>query len=671
MKNDSATDSKTAPTTAQSQDPQYTQILLHNDLSALKAGALGEIPHDFKVPGSDSFRIIERGTGKYLETVGATSCEPERMLIAGDPLWRDYRLRAVVTPLTFEDARANGGICGIVARYAHSQDYIALVLDRDGHVKLLKRSGNRFDVLDSKLTEYCLGQSLTLTLKLSGDLIQGSAGPYSGATNVEARVSASGHGGSIGLIADVPARFGPFTIECSDTESARIAEAKSKSAVALGSKRKAVPKMRLDRTIPLHGLVNGPNLRLADVNGDGKPEIVVAQRSPSVATAFSATRLTCLSVLDLDGKLLWQAGVPDPAAPRIHEDLPFQVHDFFGDGGNVVACVIGYDVQIRDGKSGKLLHSATTPATAAVGSDFKSVTSSYGKPWGDESLNMDVSWLGFCNTQGNTGAREMIVKDDHHHLVVLDVTLQQLFRHRGNHGYAPWSGDLNGDGRDETFAGYSLIDAEGKPGWSAAIGPFPRALAVIDPLNAGGNDKRVFFCAGPAGLFAFNTKRLPKPEEPLSAISTVPASRLSIAKFRADLPGLQASTVSDSGTVALYDASGKLLWTREFFSTRVPGLPVNWTGKPEELLLTDSGLIDGRGDLLVEYPAPSSAPWVDTTSLLSADGRDSIIAWDEQSLRVYVSENTPLSGALYKPVRPGAENSSCHRARISAPPGWM
>ena len=37
----------------------------------------------------------------------------------------------------------------------------------------------------------------------------------------------------------------------------------------------------------------------------------------------------------------------------------FQAHDFFGDGGIVVVCVIGYDVQIRDGKTGKLLFSAS------------------------------------------------------------------------------------------------------------------------------------------------------------------------------------------------------------------------------------------------------------------------------------------------------------------------
>jgi hypothetical protein len=657
-----------AETPLQSQDSQYTHILLHNDLSALQPGALTEASHPFKLPNETSFRVIERGTGKYIESVGGGHGS-DRMLMTGDPLWRDYRVRAVVTPLSFDEAGPSGGLCGIVARYASSQNYISLVLDRDGHVKLLHRNGNTFEVLDSKQTEYCLGQSLTLTLRVEGDLIRGTAGPYSGATQVEGRAFSGGDiGGAMGLIADVPARFGPFTIECSQAEAARIADATSKTAANNATKRKAVPKMRLERTIPLHGLVNGPNLRIADINGDGKPEIILAQSSPSVASAYSITRLTCLSVLDLDGKLLWQAGVADPKAPRIHDDLPFQAHDLFGDGGIVVVCAIGYDIQIRDGKSGKLLFSASTPETATIGSDFKEVASSYGKSWGDETLNMDVSWLGFCNTQGNSGAREIILKDDHHHLAVLDAGLQTLFRHRGNHGHVPWIGDLDGDGRAEIFAGYSLLNGDGKHVWSAAIGPYPRAVTVLDPLNPGGNQKRVFFASGAAGLFAFNTGRLPKPEDALIPSGRVPASRLSIAKFRADLPGIQLATVSDTGTFALYDASGKQLWVREFFSPSNLGLPVNWTGRGEEFLLTSTGLIDGRGDALVEFPAPLTAPWADTSSVLSSDGRDSILTWDEQTLNVYVPDNAPLSGDAYKPLRPGNENSSVHRARVSLPP---
>src|SRR5689334_21513530 len=123
MKNDSA-----------AQDSQYTQILYHNDLSALQPGSLSEIAHDFKIPNANTFRVIERGTGKYLETIGSTSSDSDRMLITGNELWRDYRFRAVVTPLSFDAASPSGGLCGIVARYVNSQDYTALVLDRDGHV---------------------------------------------------------------------------------------------------------------------------------------------------------------------------------------------------------------------------------------------------------------------------------------------------------------------------------------------------------------------------------------------------------------------------------------------------------------------------------------------------------------------------------------------------------
>ena len=128
--------------------------LLHNDLSALALGSLPfrnaplselytlpleEIPGGLVIPVAHSswkpdacFRVIERGLGKYIEAIGASPHCENRILLAGDDAWGDYRLRAVVTPLTFDDASPAGGFCGVIARYADAQNYLALVLDRDG-----------------------------------------------------------------------------------------------------------------------------------------------------------------------------------------------------------------------------------------------------------------------------------------------------------------------------------------------------------------------------------------------------------------------------------------------------------------------------------------------------------------------------------------------------------
>ncbi len=656
-------------------ESEFSHTLYHNDLSALAAGPL--TGSDLHLPvlhpswGAGTFRVIERGMGKYIETVGGSSQCTDRLLVTGDTAWRDYRLRAVITPISFEEGSPGGSLCGIVARYKNPHDYIALILDADGQVKLLLRRRHGFDVLDARPLEFCLGQSLSLTLRVHGGRVHGTAGPYTGATHVYGNIN---HGsvsgcGRVGMIADVPARFGPFTVECTPAEAERIAEEKKQAAAAIVIKRKRVPGMKLERTVPLQGLVSGKNLRIADVNGDGKPEIILGQHSDSVASRYSMTRLTCLSVLDLEGKLLWQSGIPDAAAPRHKSDLPFQIHDLFGDGGNVVVCVHGYDVQIRDGRSGKLLFSGETPETAAVGLDFRELTSNFGKPWGDETLNMDVASLAFCNTLGNSGAREILVKDDFHHLAVLDLGFQQLFKHRGNHGHTVWACDLDGDGKDEIAAGFSLLDDDGKRLWSLPRGGFPACVAIADLLNPSGEKRRLFAAAGDAGLYAvYATPQRPAGDDP-ARIGNSPASHISIAKFRADLPGLQLATVGEGGLVALYDATLKRLWSKDIAGIDTSSVPVNWVGGSEELLHCDGALFDGHGDRVGEIPGASATPFTDVTPAFGTDGRDAIAAWNEQTLSIYVPDDT-LAAAAYKPSRPTIRCSSHHAARISLPPEW-
>lgn len=234
-------------------DAEFPHTLYHNDLGALALGALdlsaspdpGGVlfstpapPHGSRDTPPSPFRVIERGINKYIET--SVECGGERILLAGDSRWRNYRVRAVLTPLSFDFAAASEeipknqfsapsapsapsavnppavnadvGICGIVGRW-QEDCCVALVLHRDGQLKLLERSPEGTRVLDAKALEYCLGQSLTLALVFSGDKVTGAAGPYAG-TTVVSGTTACAHG-KVGFIADVRARFGPLNVECS------------------------------------------------------------------------------------------------------------------------------------------------------------------------------------------------------------------------------------------------------------------------------------------------------------------------------------------------------------------------------------------------------------------------------------------------------------------------
>ncbi|MEI6231802.1 MAG: hypothetical protein WCT04_02025 [Planctomycetota bacterium] len=606
----------------------FTHVLFHDDLTGLPVG-----------DSVDGFRVIARGLGKYVECSAPPESGDPSIRLIGQDAWRDYRFRAVVTPVSFEHTNPVGVFCGIVARYKNSHDYIALILDRDDRVKLLRRTANGFDLLASATLEFCIGQSLSLTLTVVGNDIVGTAGPYTGKTTVRATVDGTSSG-RVGFISTTFSRFGPHTVECEPDEAAHLAKSADDADATLKKKRMTFPQMKRERTVPLRGLATGSNIEFADLNGDGKLEILVGQSSSSVAEKISLTRLTCLTALTFDGAVMWQAGVPDVAGieSTTSGELPFRYHDLFGDGHPVVVCVFGYDIQIRHAKTGKMMMSAQTPSTSSVSDEFKAVVGR-GSRFGDETLNMDVARISFCDTQGN-GAKKEIVVTDAYNLAVLDPlaepTLYPIFKHRGDLRGGIFVGDIDSDGKDEILAGSSLINDDGSLIKTVRCAAQSRSVSSLED-----NPNRVV-CASDDGLWHMD-----------ASVSNLRAQRLAggcfsnvyAGKFRAEFAGNQYAATGGDG-VTFFDTNFHSIGTRP--STLLMPMSgsrvVKWTGKTEALLLISmekgGGLIDGRGDLVVPIP-DNCARYVNCKVLpgYCADGRDAIAAWNNDELAFFVPEN--------------------------------
>lgn len=628
-----------------SDQADYSHVLYHDDLSGFTAGP---------VPGTQ-FKIVERGLGKYLEPESPHS---SYLYAVGGDECRDCRFRAVVTPVSFVDAPPVGGFCGIVARFRNSNDYLALVLSRDEQLKLLRRTPEGFDLLASCALEFCIGQSLTLTLTVAGEKIIGTAGPYAGATTVEARLpsGAMPAGGKAGFVGATQARFGPHTLECTPDEARRIGTVTSAARYALIAKRSNFPAMKRERVVPLNGLATADNLFLADLDGDGALEVLVAQSSQAIADRLSLTDLTCLTAMKLSGEILWQAGIPDPRGEKLWPVvtpgiLPFRIHDLYGDGHLVVVCVFGFDIQVRDGKTGRILMSAQTPSTVPVSEDFKNVMNPGTKGWGDETLNMRVRRIEFCDTEGNGGKKEILITDNRQNLAVLDPlaepVLHPILRHRGKVGGEPWIGDCDGDGRDEMFFSTVLIDHDGKAVGVADVNGISHTALVIDPL--GGQDLRYFGCVSDDdGLGAVSSSRWWKRDAGRAAQwqARLAGSDLIAGKFRGDVPGLQFVTTRlcehmDGRLVSLFDSELNRIWSREFDVFSGGLAAVNWDGKQNLLLFTMDarfGLLDGNGDVVVQIPADAEYSYCKPIQGYCADGRDAIAAWQLDELAIYVPE---------------------------------
>jgi len=74
-------------------------------------------------------------------------------------------------------------------------------------------------------------------------------------------------------------------------------------------------------------------LRIGDLNGDGAPDLLLAQ------SVYGTREITCLTAMTIFGEVLWQTGDPSAENGRIYSDLPVQVYDWDADGRSEVLYV--------------------------------------------------------------------------------------------------------------------------------------------------------------------------------------------------------------------------------------------------------------------------------------------------------------------------------------------
>ena len=229
--------------------------------------------------------------------------------------------------------------------------------------------------------------------------------------------------------------------------------------------------------------------------------------------------------------------------------------------------------------------------------------------------------------------------------------------------------DFDGDGRDELFIGYWMLGPDGEERWyhewpdhtdEIAIGPF-------DPDREG---PQIAVVAGETGFVIF------APDGTVLCRERVGhAQRLSAARFREDLAGLQFYVVTywgHAGIVTLHDCRGRRVL--EFEPTTLGAVlnPVNWTGGAEELaLLTGDartgGLVDGRGRRAVVFPDDGHPDLCAEALDLTGDARDELVVWDMARLWIYTQDRPPEGKRLYRPIRYPHYNASNYRAEISLP----
>lgn len=188
---------------------------------------------------------------------------------------------------------------------------------------------------------------------------------------------------------------------------------------------------------------SGTSIRLGDIDGDGRMEIVLAKPASSSDPRYFSHQVATVTAFSVDGNLLWQVGDPSGDEKASDIDLPIQIYDIDKDGKNEVIVVMDQNLLVLDGKTTEIKKQIPLPD----------------KNIGGTILIADLEGTGY--------AQNIILKNKHSHIWALDVNLNILWDAEGNVGLSPIAYDLNGDGKDEIIAGYNVFSSAGELLWKA------------------------------------------------------------------------------------------------------------------------------------------------------------------------------------------------------------
>ncbi len=611
------------------------------------------ICHDDVWAGGD-----EDGT-PYIEqhTINSLRKTMNPTVVTGDPEWFDYTFEAKVRPLSLSD------MAGIVFRYRTNRHYYLFALT-GGNKAVLRlrlpfeqtfRTAEWTD-LGSAPFEYDSRRYYTLKVENSGPIIRAF---IDNKLVLEAR-NADILKGGIGLTSNIPARFAAVRVDASPQVKDEIARRIAARDAELARLREQNPKPKLWKKFETPEFGAGRNARFGDLDGDGRIDMLIAQNVRK-ASQNSFDHISCLTAVTLDGKVLWQAGRPDPYNDVLANDTPFQIHDIDADGSAEVVMVKDFKIQILDGRTGKVKRWSWMPEAP--------------KDNNPRPYEMEVGdSIYFADFSGRKAQRDIVIKDRYRTFWVFDDKLNRLWSGQCNTGHFPYSLDSDGDGREEMVIGYSMFSPSGKQVWSLdkQVADHSDGIVLGNFSGNPGAPMRVYMFASDEGFLMADLDGTV-----LTRSRAGHTQSPSVAKFRPELPGLQLMSINfwrNPGIITLFDHDGRILEQAEPIHTGSPILPVNWRGDGQEFAMLsanikEGGMIDSRLRRVVMFPDDGHPDLAFNVMNLTGDPRDEIVVWDSRRVWIYTQDRPFAGKRIYAPVRNPDYNESNYRVNVSIP-GW-
>lgn len=559
------------------------------------------------------------------------------MIVAGEPLWSDYSIEVDFTPLAKFDK------CGVVFGYKHPADYYFFGVE--GNTVILKHIQQSVTplrpiewILDYRTLVWHPGETLHATILVRRNKVSAILND-----SINMNVEGQELNGKIGLISDLPAKFHSVEVKLLSSELRKLSRKKRQISRRSELFQSDHPMMVRWKKIDTGAYGTNHNIRLGDLTGDGNKELVL------VRPDASGSQVGSISVINLEGELLWQYG----QLVRLDEscsgmELPIQVHDLDGDGAREVIFVRQGRIYVLDGRTGKRVSRTRIPRSG------------------------EFSSLIFGDLMGAGRDNCIILSDREHQLLALNEKGQLIWEQHTSSGSQPMVFDMDRDGLHEVLMGYSVINPDGELIFDvgAHIGDRCNGVSVYNMIDGEQETPCLVYAAGDWGLIYYDFYGNLLKQNILGHVS-----HLGIADLDTEIQGLEVLSSNrwgSKGLAHMMDATG---------SVRSGFLPesgvfrcqtVNWKGDGEEFLFTSAdttsgGLYDGNGQLAVRFPADGHPDSYYFATDLTGDARDEIILWDSHELWIYTQDDNPRMGNTYSPRRTPLYNYSMHQMNRSTP----
>jgi len=591
--------------------------------------------------------LEDDGRHALLRTVPA---EPKRpgLLVAGED-WSDYTLAVRLQPLR------NDGFAGVCFRYRTSRSHYRLGFEGGGALKLIRVDHEEHETLAENEFEYSCEQTYELKVEPRGRRIVAFV---DGEAQFEVEDDTFARG-RIGLVATVPCIYHLVEVTAPDEVHAAFVRTREARQRELDELRQQYPKPVLWRQIDTEGFGTARQIRFGHLQNKDRLDILLAQNLKLVPGNDDYATVRCLTAIDLDGNVLWQFGEPGAGldAALLTADVPVQIYDIDGDGQDEVLCLKNFKLYILNGRSGAVKAVRPLPLDPSAENNF-------GRLVGDAII--------IANLRGRDRPGDIIVKNRYRQIWALDDELNLLWTHdftEGSTGHFAQPCDFDGDGRDELFVGYRLLGPEGEVRWSHDWHDHTDEIA-IGPFDPDREDVQIALVCGEAGFNILAADGSVLCREMLGH-----AQRLSAARFREELPGLQFYVVTywgSAGIISFHGCKGGKLFELEPTSLGTVLNPVNWTGHGAELALLSGslehgGMLDGHGRRVVVFPDDGHPEMCCEALDLAGDARDEVVLWDMERIWIYTQAQAFEGAQIYKPIRYPHYNASNYRAEISLP----